>query len=156
MSKHICLVLMTASTEWLLTDSPTNHFLVPVCQWFVLCIGGGCVGKMEPAIVQQSDMLVCIRQHGAYWHEALEPRIYPGDMNDFGAPCSHHLTNRIIYWRHGVFLWDLYYSEARETCSLWVWWSYQFCVYVWGKDKDSWQQTPNKIVFVFFAETKRL
>jgi len=40
---------------------------------------------MEPATAQQSGLLMCLRQHGAYWHEALEPRICPGDMNDFGV-----------------------------------------------------------------------
>lgn len=35
----------------------------------------------------------------------------------FWCPCSRHLTNRIIFWRHGVFLWVLYYWGVQETYS---------------------------------------
>lgn len=45
----------------------------------------GCVGEMDPAIMQQSDMLMSLHQHGGYWHEALEPQMHPGDMNHFGV-----------------------------------------------------------------------
>lgn len=50
---------------------PTNHFLVPLCQWFVSCIGG------------TSSMLMCLHQPGAHRHEALDLRMCPRDMNEF-------------------------------------------------------------------------
>lgn len=52
---------------------PTNHFLVPLCQWFVSCIG------------RTSSMLMCLHQPGAHRHEAMDLRMCPRDMNEFGV-----------------------------------------------------------------------
>lgn len=114
---YSCLILMATSTEWWLTDLPTNNFLVPLCHWFVSCIGGAAWEKWHGA---------CYRATGWYayvfasawsllaWSTGAKD--LPRRHEWFWCPCSHHLTNRKIYWRHGVFLWVSYYSGAQETC----------------------------------------
>lgn len=126
---------MATITAWWLTDLPTNHFLVPLCQWFVSCIGGAAWEKWHGACYRATEWYAYV--FASAWSLqawSTGAKDLPRRHEWFWCPCSHHLTNRKIYWRHGVFLWVLYYSGARETCSF----QYNgpiYSVWKWGKTK---------------------
>lgn len=46
---------------------------------------------------------MCLRPNGTFWNEAVEPRIYPGDMNDFGV--------------HVLITWPTGQSTEEMVCS---------------------------------------
>lgn len=86
---------------------------------------------MDPANTLQSSMHMCLRPYGTFWHEAVEPRIYPGDMNDNGV----HV---LITWPTGQSTEDMVcsfgfvYSGVQATSffsffSLWWAYSVQMC-----------------------------
>lgn len=97
---------MASSTDWWLTDLPTNHFLVPVCQWFVSCIGGAAWDKWHGSCYRATKWYAY--EFASAWSllawstGAMDP---PRRHEWFWCPCSHHLTDRIICWRNGVFPW---------------------------------------------------
>lgn len=140
MSKYITHFMATNSDSWL-TNLPTNHFLVPLCQWFVSCIGvaawdkwhGSCYHATEwYAYVFTSTRSLLVWSTGA--------KDLPRRHEWFWCPCCLHLTNRIFYWRHGVFLWFhiiqvlnrpvLFIDSAPICCR--------------KNKKQHWQPTPNK------------
>lgn len=95
------------------TDLSTNHSLVPVCQWFVSCIGWAAWENWHGETQCYAHvfgsawiLLVWSTEHGA--------KDLPGRHEWLWCPCSHHMINRIIYWQHGVFLWVFYKSGAEE------------------------------------------
>lgn len=96
---------------------------------------------MDPANALQSSMHMCLHPYGTFWHEAVEPRIYPGDMNDFAVHVLITWPNRIIHWRHGVLLWFCIFRCARDLLFI-LWWVYLFCVDMW--QEQSWQVTPTQ------------
>lgn len=138
---HLCLIVMATRTEWYLTDLQTNHFLVPVCQWFVSCVGvaawekwhGSCCNATEwYAYVFASPWSLLAWSNGA--------TDLPRRHEWFWCPCSHHLTNRIIYWRHGVFLWFCITQVLNRPVIL-SFWAYA----LWKCGEMSWQHTSNKL-----------
>lgn len=97
---------MATSTEWWLTDLPTNYFLVPVCQWFVSCIGVAAREKWHGSCYHATEWYAYV--FASAWSLlawSTGAKDLPRKHEWFWCPCSPHLTNRIIYWRHGVFLW---------------------------------------------------
>lgn len=132
--KVYCIVVLFSweqnKTTWRLTDLQTNHSLVPVCQWFVSCIGGAAWENWHGACYRATEWYAYV--FGSAWsllvwrteHGAKE---LPRRHEWFWCPCSHHLINistDIIYWQHGVFLWVLY-----NLGDFLVWWS----VWKWGR-----------------------
>lgn len=141
---HSCLVVMATSTEWWWTDWPTNHFLVPVCHWFVSCIGRAAWEKWHGACYRTTGWYAYVfasawsllawstgakdlpRRHEWFWC----PMFSSLDQQDnllktWCVPLSFVLFRGSCYFQYMMVLSVL-------------------CGGV-GKTKDkSWQHTPNK------------